>query len=643
MTNKRFTPPTGQDRQLRGATVLPASFNEADNSFEVCWTTGAAVKRFDWIDGEFYDETLSVKPGAVRLERLDDRGPFLNSHQQDDVNALLGSVVPGSIRLQGGNGYARVQMATSADVKNVTDKIKGGHLRKVSVGYMVHVYERIERKGQFAELRAVDWEPVEISLVTVPADPGAQIRSEGQMPKNSLQQPLDDDAGADDVVTAKFVRDKCRSLGFADEETLDLVEEYTERRTSRADFLDVMIDLVARKRDGRPVSRAGRLEEYVEQHRIGRIDNTDSSSYRTPFHANHASGQNPLAARMQGAIYARMANKPPAPESAEFMGASMVEMARGLLEVQGVRGTRWMPASQVWQLTKRGGAMTTSDFPTVLAGALNMFLTEQYASSPSALVAIASPREVNDFREIKNLWVDGDVTLNLVEENGEYTYGSVIEGLESYKIATFGKILSLTRQLIINDNLGAFAAMASWYAREGARKRAEILAAVINTNPAMADGAALFHANHGNLAGTGGAIAIDTLSAARKAMREQKDRDGISTMDIAPKFLVVGSAKETEAEQVLTQLAAAKTADVNPFPGKLELVVEPRIPGNAWYLFADPAQAPVLEYATLRGQGDDVFVDTRIGFERDAIETKARIDFGAGVVDYRGAYKNPGN
>lgn len=113
-------------------------------------------------------------------------------------------------------------------------------------------------------------------------------------------------------------------------------------------------------------------------------------------------------------------------------------------------------------------------------------------------------------------------------------------------------------------------------------------------------------------------------------------------IDIKPKYLVTGSAKETEAEQVLATITAADPGQVNPFAGKLELLVDPRLPGNAWYLFADPAAAPVIEYATLAGQNDDVFTDTRIGFTIDGVETKARIDFGVGVIDFRGAYKNPG-
>ena len=126
-------------------------------------------------------------------------------------------------------------------------------------------------------------------------------------------------------------------------------------------------------------------------------------------------------------------------------------------------------------------------------------------------------------------------------------------------------------------------------------------------------------------------------------MRAQKNPDGITPAAVTPRYLVVGPAKETEAEQALATLSAVQQpSQANPFSGKLDLIVEPRIPGNSWRLFSDPSNWPVLEYAQLAGE-EGLFTDTRIGFDVDGFDFKARIDFGAGPVDWRGTYKNPGN
>jgi HK97 family phage prohead protease len=632
-----MAPPASSAFTRRAARTLPDTFNESDNSFEVCWTTGAAVTRFDWYDGEYYDETLSLAPGAVRLERLNDSGPVLDSHRDDGLGGLVGSIVPGSARIEGGKGLARVRLADSPDVANVVAKVKGGHLRKVSVGYMVHQYERIEKEGERAELRAVDWEPVEISLVPVPADPGAQIRSgDREMNAKTGSRLLPEQRGevpAEERVTPAFIRRQCQALGFDAERTLSMIELFTEEPATRAEFLEAMVTRVAADR----AEGGGGVDHFIGKRTIPEIDNSDHSA---PASFGRRAAAGGLLTRMQGALYARLANKPPAEESREFMGASLTDMARGLMVANGVRGAQWLSPAQVYQ---RHGAMTTSDFATLLDGAVSAYLTERYAAAPSPLMRLAKPREVNDFRDIRALSISGSPELLLVEENAEYTYASLEESKESYRVATFGRILSMSRQLLINDNLGALQQAADWYARSAGTLRANVIAAVINGNVTLGDGKGLFHADHGNLAGAGGAISVAALSAGRVAMRNQKDRDGTTAIDIAPKFLVVGPAKETEAEQLLTTLAAAQVDEVNPFPGKLELLVDQRITGNTWYLFADPAQAPVVEYATLRGQGDGVSTATRLGFEVDGVETKARVDFGAGVVDYRGAYKNPGN
>lgn len=633
----RIAPPASSAFTRRAARTLPASFDEADSSFEVCWTTGAAVTRFDWYDGEFYDETLSLERGAVRLDRLNDSGPVLDSHRDDGLASLVGSIVPGSVRIQDGKGLARVRLAAdSPDVASIIAKVRGGHLRKVSVGYMVHTYELIDHDSGRREMRAVDWEPIEISLVSVPADPGAQIRSEDRTMTTTTPPRIQDDRREDrgeerrrpappaELATASYIRQQCRHLGFGDELTLNLVETYTEEPTTRAEFLEDMI------------ARAAQMRQNPPRDTIPPINANDhGDTFGRDFGA-----ASKLALRMQGALYARIAGKPPADESREFMGASLIDMARGLLIERGERA-QWFSANQVYQ---RFGAMTTSDFTLLLGGAMNSFLTEQYQIAPSPLMKLARSREVRDFREVNILHISDSPELLLVRELAEFTHASLEESGQKYPIATYGRILGVSRQLIINDNLGAFVESGRWFANSGSKARANFIAALISSNIILSDGKALFHADHGNLAPSGGAISIATLSAAREAMRAHKDVDGSTVLDVVPKYLVVGPAKETEAEQVLTQLSAvSQPSQVNPFPGKLELIVDPRLTGNAWYLFADPDQTPVLEYATLFGQGDSVYTETRMGFEVDGLQMKARIDWGGGVVDYRGAYKNPGN
>jgi hypothetical protein len=128
-------------------------------------------------------------------------------------------------------------------------------------------------------------------------------------------------------------------------------------------------------------------------------------------------------------------------------------------------------------------------------------------------------------------------------------------------------------------------------------------------------------------------------------MRLQKDVGAdASLVDVTPRYLIVPAALETVAEQSLAEISADQSSNANPFAGKLELVVDPRLDATsatAWYLAADSNLVDTIEYSHLEGEaGPRVFV--REGFEIDGTEIKCRLDFGAGILDYRGLYKNPG-
>lgn len=163
--------------QSRGAEMRAASFNSDDNTIECVFTTGATVRRRSWTDG-LYDEELIVTAQSVRLDRLNAGAPFLNTHNDWDLSDVLGSVVPGSARIEKGLGLARVKLSSAPGDADNVQKIKDGIVRTVSVGYVIHRVEKTEGDdGSVPKWRVVDWEPMEISGVPIPADAGSIIRS----------------------------------------------------------------------------------------------------------------------------------------------------------------------------------------------------------------------------------------------------------------------------------------------------------------------------------------------------------------------------------------------------------------------------------------------------------------------------------
>jgi len=170
--------------------------------------------------------------------------------------------------------------------------------------------------------------------------------------------------------------------------------------------------------------------------------------------------------------------------------------------------------------------------------------------------------------------------------------------------------------------------------------------AVVTANANMGDGNALFSTTHGNLIGTGAGtlISVAALGTARQKMRVQTGLNGVGYLNLTPKYLVVPTALETVAQQftVQTNIIVTQQSNINPVGPTLVVVPEPRLDANStanWYLFSDPGMIDTIEYSYLEGQ-EGVYLETRMGFDVDGMELKAREDFAAKALDWRGMVKN---
>lgn len=325
-----------------------------------------------------------------------------------------------------------------------------------------------------------------------------------------------------------------------------------------------------------------------------------------------------------------------------YVGMSLLDVAKECLSN---RGIRWQsrPKQEIVQLAFQ----STSDFPYILADSANKSLRAGYEMYDSQWKKISARRTVADFKTAYELTLDNSSRLTQVPESGEFSRGALIEGRESYSILTYGKIIAITRQAIINDDLGAFTRVPMLMGQEVAMLEADTVWGIVTANGNLSDSVALFEkSSHKNYDDSAGAISIDTLGALRVLMMQQTGTGG-KPLNIVPRYLVVPVGKEQAALQYTTILPAIGDASkVNPWAGRLEAIAEPRLDtadGNDWYLFADPysPNGTVIVHAYLEGQ-EGPYTETRNGFDIDGTEIKIRHDFGAGAVDYRGAAKKAG-
>lgn len=347
----------------------------------------------------------------------------------------------------------------------------------------------------------------------------------------------------------------------------------------------------------------------------------------------------------------------PAPGHEAFRGKSLSRIAEECLVQHGV-DTRNMSPKQVADTilgrNRRSLSMigeSRDDFSNIISNTAERILLKAWQIAPSTWEAWCAAVSAKDFKPMQGLNISDLPTLELVNENGEYNLGHLSDMAESYSVLKYGKLFALTWEMIVNDDLRAFARIPQGFGNAARRKDNELvydkLAGVSWT---MSDGKALFHADHGNLEGTTGykgPVDSDALSSMRKNMRTQTTPAG-ALMNIPPKFVLVPAEQETALDILLRSVASTdseKNAGVyNPWYNSLTPIVEGYLDGksvNAWYGVADPNAIEHFEVAHLDGKREPEVFEREV-FNVDGLQYKVRHVVGVGCMGFRGLWKNPG-
>ncbi|PKQ11428.1 MAG: peptidase U37 [Alphaproteobacteria bacterium HGW-Alphaproteobacteria-1] len=669
----------------RSAELAPNSVDTDARTVEVIWSAGARVRR-STLFGEPYDEELSLDPAHVRLDRLNAGAPFLKVHEIDTLDAVIGSVVPGSARVENGRGIAQVRISERADVEPIWRDIQAGHIRAVSIGYQVHRFEVSKPEAARELWRAVDWTPFEVSAVPVGADPAAGFRAQSSLhdcvlhrrdvsPTQTGAIPMTDkpnapaaeakDQPSDSVATEDTTMTEPKAPATdpknAAVETraqpkqqatpaLDTEVVATRAREAERDRVSTIYDLASRLnlersfaedlvKRGTDIGEARRL--ILDQVAAKSEEIRTFSQVSIPL-----GGRDEAITRRDAVANALLHRYSPTlfqleDAARQYRGMTLLELARESLGNAGVN-TRGLSRDEV----ATRALHSTSDFPEILSAVTNKTLRQAYEAYPRTFMLFCRQVLATDFKAMHRVQLGEAPQLLEVGESGEFKRGTLGESKESYKVKTYGRVVAITRQTLINDDLDAFTRIPAMYGNSIAQLESDVVWGIITANPAMADGNALFHANHKNLAGTGTALAVDAVGAARAAMAKQTGLDKKTVLNVRPAFLIVPASLELKAEQLVAQnLVPAATSSVVPQSIRtLAPISEPRLDAaseTAWYLAASPNQIDTIEYAYLEGQ-QGAYIETRNGFDVDGVEIKCRLDFGAKAIDWRGLYKNPG-
>jgi hypothetical protein len=237
---------------------------------------------------------------------------------------------------------------------------------------------------------------------------------------------------------------------------------------------------------------------------------------------------------------------------------------------------------------------------------------------------------VSDFRLQQRPILSSMPALLKVLEHGEYTRGSLSDEGAAYRVEKWGRIIALTMEVLVNDQLDAFLKIQPGLGQSARRAEADAVYALFALNsgagPTMPDGHPLFDStNHHNVTASATALDAAALSAGRTLLRRQTALGG-GYLSLVPAFLIVPPELETTAEMLLasgTRTATSTLDAENPeWISRLTLVVEPRLPTGAVYLATSPIQIDTVELGLLEENARGPVLDTRVGFDIDMTEHK---------------------
>lgn len=659
------------------ASVAGGSYDEKTRTVDLQWTTGERVLRYGW-DGPFFEE-LSLDPSAVRMGRLQSgRAPLLADHNSYSINSVLGVVESASL------GSAKVRFAEGdPEVDAVVNKVRQGILPNVSVGYRIYKAEQIgtaaqaEGGRQIPVYRVTDWEPNEISLVAVGADSQAAVRGASAEPNDievstpdavpekqamtpeeiAAQKAADEKraaelkAAGDAAVAADRVRvEAIRTLN----KTANLGDEFAREMELSGKPIDevrkLAFERMANKadsegpKDGAFGARRVEVgeedrEKFVRGAVAGLFARGDSSDLRKAI-AGAKKGEEKCQE------FAKMEI------GGEFRGMSMEQLARRCLDRQRVRHAHINSRNELFKLALRAPSYaSSSDFVVVTEELMHKTLRASYATQVDTWRRWMGTDSVPDLRN-SNRYMAGAMSgrVPAVGENEEYTMATLPDG-SKVQISTqkHGKMIGISLEALINDDIGAIQATISTFGRYLGREQElqayELLALNGGLGPYFNGGSDPFFddAAFANVSTTA-ALSVAAIDADRIKMRMQRDLSGQDYLDINPDILLVSVGLESTAGLINTSPIDPTAGTANNLPNVAvgifrDVAASPRLTGTRRYLFAGKE---AFKMVTLEGFSEGPTLERQEGFEVDGTRWKATMWFKPNAYDPKLALTNAG-
>lgn len=337
------------------------------------------------------------------------------------------------------------------------------------------------------------------------------------------------------------------------------------------------------------------------------------------------------------ALRAGLAVEKKAAGADEYRGKRMLRLAAECVEREMGKSTRAMDDEMIVREALTG----TGAFPGILSNVAHKSMAQAYQTAPTTYQLWVAHGSNSDFKDATRYRLSEADTLEKLNESGEFKASGVSEHMAKTSIATYGRMFSITRQAIINDDLGALQQLPAIYGAAARRMINKMVYKMLQDNPKV-EGKELFHSDRNNLHAVD--ISIPGLAKMKAAMAKQKNIAGLEYLNIQPAFLICPVELEVTAAQLISSVVDPTKANAtpNPFANKMTVVSEPELEdAKAFYLAAAAGVAPTIEVTSLNGNLTPV-MERAEQFDTLGIKWRIYMDVGVNLLDYRGIQKSTG-
>jgi phage major head subunit gpT-like protein len=337
--------------------------------------------------------------------------------------------------------------------------------------------------------------------------------------------------------------------------------------------------------------------------------------------------------------------------SDKYEGVGLAEMLLQCAHRNGYSGRMSLTSGNLREVME--AAFSTSTVTTMLTQAGDKFLLDGFERVAQRWREVSSTRSVSNFRQHTGFRLTASMEYEEVPASGELQHGDVAQESWNIQAKTYGRLFTITRANIINDDLGAFDALRTRIGMGAGIKMASVfwtawLAAV--------NGAAYWTSARANYqTGATTALGDAALSAAVTLFRQMPAPDG-NLLDLEPDRLLVPPELEAVARKLyVSQEMRDTTANTrlpvaNVHQNRFRPIVVPQLSNSTytgystthWFLCADPRLLASAEMAFLNGREQPTVESSDADFNTLGIQLRAYHDFGVAMTEYRASVLSAG-